>query len=113
MFNRMKATTTIFLIILLCGIFSMAAIAANDTPKIDPELELIQVLGCKGCHIIHDDGGSLAVDLTQVGSRLTAIQIELLLTADTSTRTKGFMPSYSSLPKKDLQRISNYLYNLR
>jgi len=113
MFNRMKTTATIFLIVLLYGIFPMAAIAANDVPKIDPELELIQVLGCKGCHMIHGDGGSLAADLTQIGSRLTATQIEALLTADTSTRTKGFMPSYSSLPKEDLQRISNYLYNLR
>lgn len=113
MFDWMKTTATIFLIALLYGFFSMTAVAANETPKNDPELELIQVLGCKGCHMIHGDGGSLAVDLTQIGSRLTAIQIESWLTADTSTRTKGFMPSYSSLSKEDLQRVSNYLYNLR
>ena len=113
MFIRMKTTATIFLTILLCGIFPVVAIAANDAPKIDPELELIQVLGCKGCHMIHGDGGSLAADLTQIGIHLTAAQIEAVLTADTSTRTKGFMPSYSSLPKEDLQRISNYLYNHR
>ncbi len=91
----------------------MVAIAANDAPKIAPELELIQVLGCKGCHMIHGEGGSLAADLTQIGSRMTAAQIESWLTADASTRTKGFMPSYSSLTKEDLQRISHYLYNLR
>ena len=113
MFIRMKTTVTIFLILFLCGFFSVAAIAADDTPQIDPALELIHVLGCKGCHIINGDGGSLAADLTQTGSRLTAKQIATQLTADTSTRTKGFMPSYSSLPKNDLQRISNYLYSLR
>ena len=113
MFTRMKMTATIFLILFLCSFFSVAVIAAEDAPKIDPALELIHVLGCKGCHIINGDGGSLAVDLTQIGSRLTAKQIDTQLAAHSSTRTKGFMPSYSSLPKDDLQRISNYLYNLR
>ena len=102
-----------FLILFLCGILPLAAVAADDTPQIDPTLELIQVLGCKGCHIINGDGGSLATDLTHIGSRLTVTQIKALLTADASTRTEGFMPSYDSLPKHELQRISEYLYNLR
>ncbi|MDX2495167.1 MAG: hypothetical protein QNK27_09425 [Desulfuromusa sp.] len=109
----MKTTATIFLILFFCGMVPIAALAVDNVPKNNPELELIQVLGCKACHIIHGDGGSLAADLTHIGSRLTAAQIETWLAADTSTRTKGFMPSYSSLPKADLQRISNYLYNLR
>ncbi len=113
MFIRMKKIATISLTLFLGGFFSVAAIAADKTPQIDPALELIHVLGCKGCHIINGDGGSLAVDLTQIGSRLTAKQIDTQLTAHTSTRTKGFMPSYSSLPKDDLQHISDYLYNLR
>jgi len=110
---KITAKIFIFLILLVCGMVPIAAIAVDDAPKNNPELELIQVLGCKACHMIHGDGGSLAADLTQIGSRLTAAQIEALLTADTSTRTKGFMPSYSTLSKEELQRISNYLYNLR
>ena len=106
-------TATIFLILFLCGAFSVVAIAADNSPQIDPALELIHVLGCKGCHIINGDGGSLAADLTQIGNKLTAKQIDTQLKAHTSTRTTGFMPSYSSLPKDDLQRISDYLYNLR
>ena len=102
----------LFLILFLCGIFPLAVIAADETPKIDPTLELIHALGCKGCHMINGDGGSQAADLTQVGSRLTAKQIETQLTAASATRTTGFMPNYSSVPKDDLQRISDYLYNL-
>ncbi|MCF6265424.1 MAG: cytochrome c [Desulfuromusa sp.] len=109
----MKITATILLIFFLGGMIPTAAIAVDNAAKINPALELIQVLGCKACHTIHGDGGSLAADLTQIGSRLTAAQIEALLTAAASTREKGFMPSYSTLPKEDLQRISNYLYNLR
>lgn len=112
MFIWMKTNLIIFLILFICGFFSVAAIAADKAPKIDPALELIHVLGCKGCHIINGDGGSLAVDLTQIGSRLTAKQIDIQMTAHSSTQTTGFMPNYSSLPKDDLQRISDYLYNL-
>lgn len=101
------------MILFLSGIFSVAIAATDDAPQIDPALELIHVMGCKGCHIINGDGGSQTTDLTHIGSRLTAKQIEIQLTADPATRTKGFMPSYSSLPKDDLQRICDYLYNLR
>jgi cytochrome c2 len=91
----------------------VVSIAADKSNPPDPALTLIHALGCKGCHRIQEDGGSLAPDLTQVGSRLTADQINSQLTAHTDTRTKGFMPSYSSLAQEDLELISKYLYNLR
>lgn len=108
----MKTPSIIFLIIFLCGFFSVAAIATDDPPQIDPALELIHVLGCKGCHTISAKGGSLAADLTQIGSRLSAKQIEAQLTTHSATQLNGFMPSYTSLAKSDLQRVSEYLYNL-
>ncbi len=88
-------------------------LAADDTLQENPALELIHVLGCKGCHKIQDEGGSLAPNLTQIGSRLTAEQIKEFLTAPVSTRRNGFMPSYNSLSQQELQIISDYLYNLR
>lgn len=86
--------------------------AADESPKKDPALELINVLGCKGCHTISGEGGSLAADLTQIGSRMSAAQIRTQLIAEPATRSGGFMPSYSSLPENDLDRISEYLYNI-
>ncbi len=109
----MKLLRTLFLLLFFCGIFPVTTIIADDISQNGPTLDLIHTLGCKGCHVINNDGGSLAPDLTQAGSRLTAKQIEAQLTAHISTRTKRFMPDYSSLAKKDLQLISNYLYNLR
>lgn len=84
--------------------------AVNPT---DPALQLIQSLGCKGCHTIKGGGGSLAPDLTQIGSRMTAEQIHNHLVAHSDTRTGGFMPSYSTLTENDLNLITQYLYNLR
>ncbi len=108
----MRVSSSIFLILLLCGAFPLAAFSAKKTPPTDPIMELIQALGCKGCHTIYGKGGDLAIDLTKVGNRLTASQIEAILTTEPAPGTKNFMPNYSSLAKKDRQLISEYLYNL-
>lgn len=108
----MKSLSAIVLIVCSLIFITASAIAADDTPQIDPALELIHALGCKGCHMISADGGSLATDLTKIGSRMSAKQIKAQLIADPATRTTGFMPSYRSLPEKDLDRISEYLYTL-
>ena len=85
---------------------------AAEKPQGKPALNLIHALGCKGCHIIQKDGSATGPDLTQVGSRLTAAQIQEILLAPVSSR-KAFMPAYTSVKTEDLQLISNYLYQLR
>jgi len=108
----MRVVASIFLILLLCGSFPLTVSSAKKTPPDDPVMELIQAFGCKGCHKIHKRGGSIATDLTKVGNRLTAAQIEVILVTDPAPRTKNFMPNYSSLTEEDRQLISDYLYNL-
>ncbi|MBN1957126.1 MAG: c-type cytochrome [Desulfuromonadales bacterium] len=104
----------ITLLCLLFGfLFSGVTPATDASPEQDKALALIHALGCKGCHSIKGDGGSLASDLTQIGSRMTTTQIYEFLIAETDSRTQGFMPSYRSLDKADLELISHYLYNLR
>lgn len=108
----MKTVTSILLIMLLCGTFPLVASAGKKSNQDDPTMIFIRELGCKGCHMIYGRGSSLATDLTNVGNRLTAAQIEAFLADDSPTRTKEFMPSYSSLTQKERQLISEYLYNL-
>lgn len=108
----MKSLTAIVLIIYSCFCFTATTMATDDTPQIDPALELIHALGCKGCHMISGEGGSLAADLSQIGSRMSATQIKEQLIGQPAMRTSGFMPSYNSLSENELERISEYLYNL-
>lgn len=108
----MRVITSILLILFLCGFIPFIATAAKDSKAEDQTMNLIQELGCKGCHMIYGKGGSLSTDLTKVGNRLTAAQIEDFLADDSATRTKEFMPSYRSLTKEQRQLISEYLYNL-
>ncbi len=97
--------------ILAFMLFHSVALAAESTQEQDRAVLLIQALGCRGCHTIQNDGGSLAPDLTQIGSRMTASQIRAFLINHTTTE-RGFMPSYSSLSETELQLISEYLYQL-
>ena len=108
----MRAAALIFLTLLLCGSFPLTAFSAKAPPPADPAMELIQVLGCKGCHKIYKKGGSIAANLTKVGNRLTAAQIESILATGLPPGTKKFMPDYASLTKEERQLISEYLYNL-
>ena len=108
----MKVLMSTFLTLLLCGIVPFAVISAESSKPDDPVMDLINVLGCKGCHQIYGKGSSLSTDLTTVGHRLTAAQIEAFLSDETETRTEGFMPRYRSLSDSERQRISEYLYNL-
>ena len=107
----LKIIALLFSVIAL-GVGPISANAANDQPPAATDQELIDVLGCKGCHNIAGEGGSLAPKLTQIGSRMTEKQIAEYLTAAASSRNK-FMPSYHSLPERDISRISTYLYNLK
>ncbi len=72
---------------------------------------LMNSLGCKGCHRFEGDGGALAPQLDKIGSRLTSEQIEKHLRAHASTRKKGFMPSYNTILKLELNNLSQFLYN--
>ncbi len=106
--DRAMRRFLLFLLILCC----FPAVIAIAAPQ-EGAPQLIQVLGCKGCHTIDGAGGSLAVDLTQIGSRMTEKQIAAQLTADPASRKGAFMPGYQTLSKADLDKISAYLYHLK
>ena len=62
--------------------------------------------------MIQGDGSSLAPDLTKIGSRMTATQINQTM-LHPPVDGKKFMPAYNSVAPEDLKLISNYLYQLR
>ncbi len=96
--------------LLLCFCLSTPTSAASGNNEAKAR-RLINALGCKGCHKFEGNGGSLAPALDQIGSRLTKKQIENLLLAKSSTRNKGFMPSYKTTPRSELKNLSDFLYN--
>lgn len=74
--------------------------------------QLLNALGCKSCHRLEGQGGSLAPELDQIGTRLTAKQIQQLLAEHGQGQAEHNMPSYDTTSAAELELIANYLYNL-
>lgn len=111
--NRMKKILLLspLLIILAALLLYPSPGATDDTDA--ATLRLIEALGCRGCHQIQGYGGSLAANLTDVGNRLTAAEINAILSSHTATRSGNFMPAYSTLTTEEVEQLSSYLYHLR
>ena len=69
--------------------------------------------GCNACHAIQGSGGTLAPDLTHVGSLLTRDRILQQLNNPLSINAKSVMPSFAQLPAGDKQELADYLVSLK
>jgi ubiquinol-cytochrome c reductase cytochrome b subunit len=68
---------------------------------------LLNALGCKGCHLLAGQGGSVGPALDQLGRRLDAaalLQYLQLPAAEGQT-----MPAYDHLPQAELKILADYL----
>lgn len=104
------ALMPLFLFLTLC----LAVLAGASAPPEDGSAtQLIEALGCRGCHRIQGYGGSLARDLTDVGSRMTTSEITSFLAMHRDSGDHQMMPAYATLSSEEIETLSSYLYNLR
>jgi mono/diheme cytochrome c family protein len=72
--------------------------------------------GCTACHKVEGEGGEIAPDLTQAGSRFEPEAILRKLTDPAAWTTPSFeagiMPSFAEAPEGELQEIVAYLAGL-
>jgi len=85
------------------------ALAADDARA----KELINSLGCKGCHQLDGAGGTLGPALNGAGSRLKAADIREQLLNPKAKNPKSMMPSFAHLPESDLKTLVDYLASLK
>lgn len=64
--------------------------------------------GCLTCHMIGENGGTLAPDLTEIGAKLPAAAIERTL-----LNPSGIMPPYTELPERKREAMVDFLASLR
>lgn len=75
--------------------------------------ELINSLGCKGCHKLDDKGGTVGPALEKVGSRLSEAQLRQKLLDPKATNPKSMMPAYKHLPEKDIEAMVEFMEELK
>jgi mono/diheme cytochrome c family protein len=86
------------------------ALAAEDEGH---ARELVNALGCKGCHSLGENGGNLGPPLTGVGRRLVREAIHLQIVNPKGNNPASMMPSYDYLPEADIEALTDYLKSLR
>lgn len=111
----MKHSLTVYMLLIVGSVLTFAAlVSASSPPAADGSaIQLVEALGCRGCHRIQGYGGSTATDLTEVGSRLTTAEIAKSLAPHPSSDASRSMLTYSTLSAEEIDKLSNYLYNLR
>jgi len=75
--------------------------------------ELVNANGCKGCHIIGEDGGNLGPSLNGVGARLTSEEIRGQLLNPKASNPASIMPAFTDLAQEDLDALVEYLSGLK
>jgi ubiquinol-cytochrome c reductase cytochrome b subunit len=85
--------------------FAADALAADEAQA----RNLINSLGCKGCHSFEGSGGALGPALDGVGKRLDDQQLEAKLLHPKAANPDTLMPSYGHLSKEDLSALVDFL----
>lgn len=111
----MKHSLTVCILLIVGSALTFAAlVSASSPPAADGSaIQLVEALGCRGCHRILGYGGSTATDLTEVGTRLTTAEIAKFLAAHPGSDASRTMLTYTTLSAEEIDNLSNYLYNLR
>ena len=100
-------STLLLLCLVLLG--SSPGAAADDATA----RELINSQGCKGCHRIEQDGGSLGPDLKGVGKRLTREALRRQLLDPQGRQPGSIMPSSGHLTTPEIEALIDYLAGLK
>jgi mono/diheme cytochrome c family protein len=87
---------------LLAGLIAAAVAAEPSSGK-----ELVERLGCLGCHTMLGKGGGRGPVLDGVGARLTPHGIKKQIVTP-----RGRMPSFAQLKPEELEALVQYLAGL-
>ncbi len=91
----------------ICLLLSVSSFDLQAQGQPNPE-DLVQRLGCQGCHRLKGKGRFRAPGLDAVGSRLSAGAIRQQLTTP-----RGRMPNYQHLRPEELDAVVQYLSGLK
>ncbi|HAD03676.1 MAG: hypothetical protein A2091_10450 [Desulfuromonadales bacterium GWD2_61_12] len=72
-------------------------------------LELVDALGCRGCHLLDRRGGDRGPSLDKVGIRLDPARLRLWLLWPQSLKTGTAMPAFDFLAPEQIDLLLDFL----
>jgi len=67
-----------------------------------------QLQGCSGCHMVNGKGGTVGMDLSHIGAKLSRARLTL-----TITHGEGQMPAFPTMKPADLNALLDYMLSLK
>ncbi len=90
--------------LLLITLLALPRVAGADEAR---ARRLLNALGCKGCHLLDGQGGSVGPELDRIGRRLDAgALLQYLQRPPGENQT---MPAFDHLPATELKILADYL----
>jgi cytochrome c oxidase subunit II len=85
-----------------------AAVSPSGVAAGSPGARQFQFQGCVGCHMVNGQGGTVGMDLTHIGAKLSRARMRVVI-----TQGEGQMPAYTKLTPADLNALLDYLQSLK
>lgn len=87
------------------------AVLSNTSYGLDdgPARKLINSQGCKACHALEGDGGSLAVSFEEMRENLTRTEIRSQLVNQEQRHGNGAIPDFGHLSDNDLETLIEFI----
>jgi len=83
-------------------------VSATSAAAGSPGATQFQFQACVGCHMVNGKGGTVGMDLTHIGAKLSRARMSVVI-----TQGEGQMPAYPKLKSADLNALLDYLQSLK
>jgi mono/diheme cytochrome c family protein len=91
-------------------LLSLTVLSAHGEESSDAVAhKLINSQGCKACHALEGDGGTLAANFETLRAKLSRATIRLQLVNPAQTHGKGMIPDFSHLSKEQIDALVNFI----
>lgn len=99
--------------LLSIGVFFLLGLTAFPARSADqddgPARKLINAQGCKACHAMEGDGGTLAGSFEDMRANLSRAQIRLQLVNPSGRHGKNTNPDFSHLSEEEIVSLVNFI----
>lgn len=100
----------ISLIIGVVSLLGLTVSPASSYGKDDgPARKLINSQGCKACHALEGDGGTLAGPFEDIRAKLSRADVRLQLINQAGRHGNGTIPDFSHLPEAEVEALVNFI----
>ncbi len=100
----------ISLIVGVVSLLSLAVLPASSYSQGDgPARKLINSQGCKACHTLEGDGGTLAGSFEDMRAKLSRTEVRMQLINPAGKHGGGTIPDFNHLAEEEIKALVNFI----